>query len=654
MPVLSAQQIDPQQQASLLEHVKDTQGSMVKLVQGRRRMVEERWMAKLDCYNTKHRDQGFKGEWFNHYLPAARRSLERFTIRCKQMLFPSPDFFEVYPTIDGAHELGSQAESWKVYMQWLFAQRIKMRSVVTQALRCYGIYERAVVKTYLEMGPDGLLWPTVRAVDPFNFYVWPETETELYRAQMVFEHTMMPYEHYATLAGMGVVDEIRRDELTTPEWPQHMTHRLSQQGISNLIDGSAGGRDLTTLRANEMGIVSITEMWFKQRETWVQALIVWNVDRGPRVVRLNFQFPQNPYRMAVARELPGSLYGSSMMDDLRALNVVLNDQVNMTLEGTATALFPPTAVDPTGVARNEHLVHRPRAKWMVPPNSIKVLEGQSNPTAGYQGIQMVMGLLDSYSGSNPLAEGTPTRGMPRAGFAVSSLIGLSMSDIRDTAEVIEDSILTPVLADVARFTRLLPPQQIIKIPGTEAMAQGILRVQDLNAGDYMFRWVGTLQAQDMQVRAQRMLSLLGTLAKVYPSMIQQGWDIDFGVLGKKLWRDGMGERGADSIIIPRTPPPPPPPPPPKVSIALSGQLMPVLAQQLAGTAPGIQSPQPPPGGQGGPPQPGPGRGTPGGTNPGSGGPTAPAPASPEQGQAQDTRAMAESGAGKLLSGLGTG
>src|SRR6185503_4645168 len=206
--------------------------------------------------------------------------------------------------------------------------------------------------------------------------------------------------------------------------------------------------------------------------------------------------------------------------------------------------FTPTAVDPTGVARNEHLVHKPRAKWMVPPESIKVLEGQSNPGAGYQGIQMIMGLLDSYSGSTPLSDGMPTRGMPRAGFAISSLIGLSMSDIRDAAEVMEDEILTPVLADVARMTRLLPPNQIIKVPGTQALAQSILQIQDLNAGDYMFRWVGTLQAQDMQVRAQRMLSLLGTLAKVYPSMIQQGWDIDFGVLGKKLWGDGMGERGA--------------------------------------------------------------------------------------------------------------
>src|SRR6185503_20002092 len=203
MPVLSAQPIDAAKQAELLAYVQDNQASMVKLVQGRRRTIEDRWLAKLDCIGARHRDQGFKGEWFNHYIPAARRSLERFIIRCKQMLFPSPDFFEVYPMIDGAHELGTQAEAWKVYMQWLFSQRIKMRSVVAQALRCYGIYERAIVKTYLEMGPDGLLWPTVRCVDPFNFYTWPETETELFRAQTVFQHKMMPYEHYDTLVKMG-------------------------------------------------------------------------------------------------------------------------------------------------------------------------------------------------------------------------------------------------------------------------------------------------------------------------------------------------------------------------------------------------------------------------------------------------------------------
>jgi len=537
---------------NIVSQIQD-RAQFLKLVQQRRVTIEDRWLTGLDCWKGIHRRQGFKGEWFNHFIPAARKQIEKSAVRTKQMLFPSPDFFEVYPIWEADHMLGAGAESWKVYLDWLLTRRIRMREVTLQMIRCYFLFQRAISKSSMRVLPDGI-WPTVRAVDPFNFYVWPETATAIEDATIMFENTMMPYEEYAYYASLGVCEPINRFDLLTPQWSLPDTTRLSQMGLTNPTDGAASSAKPP--QADTLGMVQLTECFYKQGPGYVQGWIVWNVQNAPRVTRAQIQ-PVSPYHMAVHRQLPGEHYNPGMMADLEPLNVILNDQFNMTLEGQATALFPPTAVDPNLVARAETLVFKPRAKWLMDPNGAKVLESSTNPRAGFEGIQMSMGMLESHGGmGGPLAEGQPARGMPRAGFAVSSLINLSMSDIRDVAETFEDALLTPILADMARLTMKLPPEQIMRIPGAQNIVQGPFRALNLQAGEYAFKWVGSLQKQDAQMRGQAFLSYMGLLAKLAPMMAQQGWAIDFGTLNKRGWREIIGERGADSLFVQQAPPQP--------------------------------------------------------------------------------------------------
>lgn len=588
-------------------------GPLCKSLQDRRRTVEEGWLRNRDSWMARHRRQGFQGEWFNHFIPASRRALERFTTRCKQLLFPSPDYFEVYPADDRRPDLGAQSEAWKNYLLWRM-WRVRIRSIMLQVIRCYGLYQRGIVKSYLDFDDiPGEVWPSVRAVDPFTFYVWPETATAMNQVQVAVEHTMMPYDRYVSLAQQGACDPIQSSDLTKPEWPYYYVERLGQAGLPTPTD-MAGGRAYELIQGgtDPQQLVALTEVWRREGATWLQLWLVWNVKNGPLCTRIQPGL-MSPFRMAIARQLPGEHYTSCMMSDLESLNVLLNDEVNMTLEGQATALFPPAAVNPDLVARADSLVFKPRAKWLVDPAGVSFVNVPNTTGAGYQGIQMTMGLLDSFSGSNPLAEGSPTRGMPRAGFAVSSLIGLSMSDIREVAETMEDEILTPMLSDFARLTReRIPPQQIARVPGSEALAGIGGQIQVGQLDDASFRWVGTLQAQDQQVRAQRMLAALGQFAKLFPAMNEQGWTFDFGTLGKRVWRDGLGERGADTIII-RNPNWTPPVP---------GQ-----PGQAQGATPG---------------------------QPGTGGAQPLAPATPEAAQRQLSRGMSETGAAPQLTGIGQG
>jgi hypothetical protein len=561
-----AQDLLPDQtgDAALREEIRTTYAPLIRSIEQRRRPLEEVWLRALAAWKAEHTRPGFRGEWFNHYIPALRRAVERFVTRTVQMLFPSTAFFDVQPMSDSADEdgLATQAAAWQGYLTWLLTTRIRARSLVKQAVRCFLLFQRAIVKTGLDVQHNDRgtwVWPMAWVVDPFALYVWPETVTALEDAELIFEHTLMPWERYRAHAASGVADPLDRRELTTPEWPTYYVRRLQQSGFSVPTDAQSGppaeGQAPPT---PSVAFVSLTELWFRREARWVQAWVVWNVAGGPRVVRVRFaQFPVPPYRMALARQLPGEHYTSSMASDLEPLNVLLNDEVNMTLEGQATALNPPAVVNPDLVARADTFVFRPRAKWLGDPAGVKWMEPPNTLSAGFQGIQMTLGFIDSFSGSNPLAEGQPTRGMPRAGFAVSSLIGLSMADIKDVAETIEDELLTPLLMDCYTLTlRFVPPQQVIVIPGSEAVARTRITAQELMA-PMQFRWIGSLQSQDVRLRAQQELTVLNVLGRLYEPMVRQGWDIDFGLLGKHLWRDTVGGRMADKIIRRVAPGPPP-------------------------------------------------------------------------------------------------
>ena len=533
-------------------------------IRSRRVPQEQQWLLYHDSWRGVRTRSYFKSEMFNHFIPAARKAVEKYVTRGAQMLVPSPEFFEVYPGDEVDDLAGKQAESVLTFHRNLWSRRIKPYPLVRQLLRSYAIYSRAIVKSYVKIERDGdkvNIWPHLRAVDPFNLYVYPETVTDYQEATIVFEDTMMPWDTYQLNVDNGVADAISQSDLTTPEWPTHWVQRLASG--TGMTDPSSTTTAKTEGQGTEskkslVRFVALTDVWIKQGSYWLEFWLVNNVPDTPRVVRTNTRpFARHPFRGAAARDLTGEHYTTGLMDDLEPLQALLNDQVNMTLEGQATLFSPPTIINPDLVTRMSSVVFRPRAKWLGDPAGFKFLEPHDTTKAGYSGIQFTMGLMDSYSGMGPLADGTPTRNMPRSGFAISSLLQMSMSDIQDAARMIEDLVLTPAMSDLHRLTLdFVPAAQIFRIPGTKDFPARRLQKSDIN-GEWDFKWVGSLQSQDYQVRAQRLVAVLGQVGKMYPviqeDLIRRGKRINFELLLKRAWRDGLGERGADSIIEDLTP-----------------------------------------------------------------------------------------------------
>ena len=534
-------------------------GPLMTDIRSRRLPQEQQWLLYHAAWRGKNTRSFFRSDMFNHFIPAGRKSVEKYVTRAAQMLVPSPEFFEVYPGNEYDDGAGHQAESVRAFHSFLWTKRIKPYPFVRQLLRSYAIFSRAIAKSYVRVQRDGTelqVWPHVRAVDAFAFYVWPETVTDLDDAVVVFEDTMMPWETYEQNVQLKIADAINQRDLVDPTWPTSWTQRLALQGMiepSSTQTARTQGQGVEDKNRPLIRFVSLSDVWVHRGDHWEQFWLVWNVPDYPRIVRRNKRaFARHPYRMAAARDLPGEHYTTGLMDDLEPLQVLLNDQVNMTLEGQATLFSPPTAVNPDMVTRMSSIVFRPRAKWLVDPQGVKFMEPQDTTKAGYTGIGFTMGLMENYSGMGPLADGTPTRNMPRSGMAVSSLLQMSLSDISDGARMIEDLILTPLMGDLHKLTlEFVPKTQLIKIPGTKDFPARKMTVSQMD-GEWDFKWVGSIQAQDYQIRAQRLVATMGMVAKMYPivaeDLMRRGKRINVEAILKRVWRDGLGERGADNII----------------------------------------------------------------------------------------------------------
>lgn len=610
-------------------------------IRARRRPIDE---EDLRSHAMQHGIRGrffYNSDTFKHYIPLGRRAIERFVVRVLSSLIPNDQFMECYPGDDLSLPNGAEAQANGAVMMYLLRQKIGIRKVASQLARTLLLYRRAIIKTSvvvtdakINMGSiKGRLkevWPDARVVDPFSFYVYPETSPNLKDAALIFEDITMPWAEYLGHVKAGRCDAIQQSDLTRPEFPYHLATRLAVTGFSTPDAVSATATYEQNI-AGEAGKdqplqtdVSLTECWFWSDDKLMTCWLVWNVNETPRCVRAKIsEYPEPPYLMAVARPLPGELYSTTLANDIEPLQILLNDQFNQMEEARSVAALPPVALDPNLISRTDSIVYGARKRWLVenPKEAIQALQIPDTSKTSLAASQNTMGLINTIGGASPLAEGQPTRGLPRAGMAVQNLISLGLADITDVATILETEILEPMMAQLHRLLLAFTPKsQVLQIPGTAAYGAQAVTVETL-AGNWSFKWVGAQQIQAISSKATMLMQFYTALTKLAPQLEQQGWAVKLGPLTKRVWRDALGERGVEDIVVPLSELMKDPQMqaarqmqmqlaqqkasmviPPKVSVNIRGEVMPDIATQLAEG----QRPQPAPGANGAPAQAGPG------------------------------------------------
>ena len=528
--------------------------NQVVAIRQRRRVVEETWLHSRRAWMNSAIDRQFRSTDTspNDYnIPMGRRSLERTIVRGVKLLTPNVKWFEVSPIGSISDEKTANVDR---FMHYVLRKRIKSRTNISQLIRSMIMYGVCYIKTSIEI-VNNQVWPCQRVVDPFAFYIFPETVSSITDAEVVFEDFLFSYDRYKGYVEKGIVEDIHYDDLVKPEWPYHLIERLAYQGITDptqdidIVMRSAG----ETLEKTSSGFLSLSELWLKRDSVLYQVYLLWNHKDGPRIVGfIKSEYTEPLYRGAIHRPLPGELYTNSMAEDIAQLTTLSNDQLNKFQDAVD---WEQGFVAINGQGRTDTWKMKGRAKWEVeddPRQAINFIQPPVTSTNHLRALQWYVGLMQSLSGAGTIAEGQPGRNMPRAGGAVNNLINLSMSDIQDISEVVEQEVLTLSLSDIYKVSSMfIPDDQLMLIPGGRGLTSNVLKKENI-LGDYEFEWVGSLQFQDEQVRAQRMLIFLNMAIQPMANQLlqQQGYAFNFVELVKTVWRYGLGERGLSDVVIP--------------------------------------------------------------------------------------------------------
>lgn len=534
-------------------------------VRARRLQIEDEWLKAHDAWIGVQTYSFYESE-FKHFIPAFRRTIEKQVTRMTMQLMPHHEFYQIYPGDETDAEQDKEMVGIHRFMDWLLTDHIKIRKVAKQLVRTFCLYSRCISKNTVRVydmpkmsqgrttGTVQQVWPTTRAVDPFSFYVWPETSTSLEDSIMCFEDIIMPYQEYEEQVALGLADPIDQADLSPPVWPWHLSQRLDRVGLvtPNPMDRSLSG-DHGQGPARQ-AFVQFAEIYFRgAKNRWIMGWLVRNVTGGPKFTRLHFsRYPRPPYRMAMARELPNQHYTPGLGQDIEALQVLLNDQFNQGEEARAVASGPPVILDPGKVKRADSFVFGYRRKWYGDPTGVKLLEIPDTSVSALRAAQFTMAYMEGF-GPSGLMQGQPPRGTPRGSAAVAQLVSMAGADLVDAAKTIEEECLTPTIQDlfdlVVSFT---PELQIAQIPGAEGYRPKLMTMNEVFGG-WRFKWAGASHFQDKQADAQQAMAYFQNLIRMSDLLHQQGWKVDWATLNRILWKDILGERRLANILQQMTP-----------------------------------------------------------------------------------------------------
>ena len=546
------EQVPKDRQTELANHLAD----QVISIRNRRRWIEENWLRGHRVWQSlgiERRYMSSDTSKNDYDIPVARRAIERSIVRAIKLLTPNVKWHEVQAIGNVSDDQLSNMDN---FMHYVLRKQIRAKSNISQLVRCMFLYGRCHLKTSIAL-KNGKVWPSQRAVDPYSYYVFPETATTPDDELLHIEDFMLSYETYKARSRKGLVEDIKPSDLSKPDWPYHYIERLSHQGITDIGQDVSIQRDelKKTLDVVGSSFVALTEVWLPKEDSLYQVYIAWNVKKGPKIVGfIKSPYDEPLYRTAIHRAVPGEMYTNSTMDDIIALQDLSNDQLNQFLDASDWEQGF-VGVNDNEVSRMDSIKVKGRSIFHFkddPRTAMSMLQPNISSTNQLRSWQITLGLVNSLASAGTIAEGQPGRNMPRAGGAVNNLVSLALADVQDVSELIEQDVLSPSLGDIYKVSaEFIPEEQLIKIPGGVGLSGAVLKREQI-VGDYEFEWVGSLQFQDEQARAQRLMIFLNLAIQPQASQLlaQQGYGFNFSELLQTVWRYGLGERGLQKVIVP--------------------------------------------------------------------------------------------------------
>ncbi len=530
-----------------MEHVTDK----LELTRNNRRSLEEQWVADLRLWSCILDEGGYVGK-SSLFVPELNDQIENTVEKNITALFPTGDIINCVALKNTDKET---AEKIRMAVQYELQDKANLLQVYDRHTRNKVLYGTAILKQGFEkktvdtftrnakgkaVKSDMPIYNgvTVRPVDIFRFYVYPEQVAHLDEAQILFEDQMVARSYMEEQGGyvkMDQVGDIAAD--VDHEWVD--IERLQIVRLTNM---------LTRYRNS----VLLTEVWcdFKLTKNGPSVPVrgvIANKNVLVALRRNSFWFQQPPYLGSRYKIRPGDLYyGLSLPDKIRSQQYQMNDLANQTMDSLNYTINPIAIIDPALAGDVNSMKLRPGARWLGSPEGIQFAQFPDVSPSGLRAMQEIRGMVAQFSDATP---GVAPQLQGKARSATQAAIVQSSVGARQRmmSNLEETSVLGPLCKRThIMLQQFMTEEYQISVQGPDNGSWIAMNVkpEDL-VGDVNFLWKGQSQAEKTAVYSQQLLAFFQLALQIQQMM---PGEVDIPALFKRVAKEGFQLTDLDMIF----------------------------------------------------------------------------------------------------------
>jgi hypothetical protein len=546
---------------------------LLQWVRQDRQTLEEEWRAIRRMEMLTHDEgQRYKGR-SNAYLPVYTRALQTQLSQLSRGLFPSDEYLDVVAGDISNPEAGKPLKS---YIQWEFESVANLKHHMRLALRPYLNYGLMIMKHWYSkekktMGKrvkeadllsarfdnknycEGF---RVSARNPFHWYVYPTTINSLDEARLIFEDMDVSVDYARKMGHEGRWHNV--------ELAINGGSAVNEADVNELEQLSFTGQTRPSEAPGKHGrrqSIRVTEVWtfmaLPDKDAYVEnelpgsevpVKIVLAGDVVLSVTRNPFFHQRAPYEAARMNAEPGQFYGYGAGRVVRYLQYLSNDFANQTNDVGVYGLNPIVKVNPSYLTGPLKPI-APGVQWLM--TDVKEGVAFERPPVeivqyGQTLMQSFIGMAQDFGGAPPVLQGLGG-GSKGAKTATGQQIlqRNATTPLQDEVENIETDVMIPLMR-AAWYNA----QQFREADVLARVDGGLQKIplEALFVEDPDFRWLASNQAANQQQRAQAGMQLIQMVAPLVPLLQQQGKQVNFSPLLKRVFSDGLGFRGFAEFI----------------------------------------------------------------------------------------------------------
>lgn len=557
------------------EYAQDLMAKMINIwreVKANREDRERKWLDAYYAWSASTTEipdsRNYRGR-ANLKVPQLRKEIETMSRRLVKGLFRD-DYLKAMPN---GLENEKTASVNAMLVRHYFDNKMNFKQSVMPWIKQCVTYGNSPIRQYWKketnkqmfrkrefvQGKDGILVPKNRTVyedvtlydapfaetcDLFQTWVYPDTAANPSQIQCTFFRTKVDLSWLKEREKMGLC--------------------VLPEGIDEMGTTSTQEFDKTQERLAEFGATGYRtslpgERLYDFMECWTKIILPGH-DKPISVVieildeAVCIRIQQNPYWHQAApfqwaryiMPFPGDFYARGLPEAMIPMQSQLDDIMNQTMDSTTLALNPITVVNPAYAPNADSFEVEPGAVWFADPAAVKQFSFPDLSETGIRNAGLLKSMISELSDNQPQLP-DPIAGKARSTGQAQMAINEWQTDVYNFLEQISNEALGPLASQThALIQQNISDDAVIRVTGKLAneWIYKVITPDDI-AGNYEFKWIGSIQAETQSVRTQQMLNLL----KILPMIPKEaGINLNWQNFMVRVLKDGFDLRNIEEII----------------------------------------------------------------------------------------------------------